>query len=437
MSLLPSPRRSRRRDSRSTASILLSAAVVFGLIGLYTVITVRAPRQVPLLGYRTITASLPDVGNLRIHSEVRARGVRLGEVTSVSSDHGRAHVRLKLDPSVGDLPIDTTAAIRGKGVLGARFVELQLGNSARPLPSGGTVHEASNPITLGLTDALDTFDTQTRGGLRSTVTALGTGFLGRGRELNDTLRRTPAALADMHGLIDTLDTRPGAVRRLLPAVDDLMAPLSEAREDIARGFDPTARALAPFVDRREALRAALDVAPSALLEADRGLSDGRRLLTSVGELATAANVALARAPLGLRAATRLLMDAPAPLRRSRVLLRKLRPAVPALLRVTSGLSPLLGPLRHVIVQVNPVVVRFGEHGCDFIDFGDNMRSVLNQGVPGGRTSIGPQTSLRFTVIGSAESVSNLGTPPPNPADGQKYPPPCKFSVPPHTYGSGG
>jgi hypothetical protein len=115
-----------------------------------------------------------------------------------------------------------------------------------------------------------------------------------------------------------------------------------------------------------------------------------------------------------------------------------RPAVPALLRTTDSLAPVLAPLRQGLADLTPVVAKLGAHGCDLIEFGDNFRSVLNQGIPGGG-DIGPFTSLRFTVIGGPESLGIVGGRPPQALsnDDEKFPPPCRYSVPPPTFGVGG
>jgi virulence factor Mce-like protein len=422
--------RARRREGRSNGAIVLSALVVTALLGGFIVLTVRAPRDVPLLGHRTVTASLPDVGNLRVHSEVRAHGVRLGEVISIRPDSGRALVRLKLDPGTGDLPADTTASVRGKGLLGARFIQLEPGRSRRPLAQDMIIREARNPITLTLADALETFDAETRGGLRQTLRGMGRGLLGRGEELNDALAVAPEAFSDLTAVAAEVESRPGAAARLFPALDRLALPVSEARDDIARGFSPTARALAPFGDRRAAVRRGLDEAPPALSAATDGLHTGRALLNSARSLALAVDQTLPGAPAALRATTRLLRDAPQPLRRARALLADLRPAVPAVLRVTDALSPTLRPLRSTLEDLLPIVQTLGDHACDLVDFGENMRSVLNQGIASGG-QIGPLTSLRFTVIGSQESGSNFG--PKVPKLTPKFPPPCIYSVPEHSY----
>jgi hypothetical protein len=167
---------------------------------------------------------------------------------------------------------------------------------------------------------------------------------------------------------------------------------------------------------------------------DGGLAEGRLLLDAARSLAVAGSATLPRAPRGLRAATALLRAAPGPLRRARLLLRDMRPTVPAVLRLTSALGPVLSPLRRGLTSLKPIVATFGAHGCDIIDFGDNMRSVLNQGIAGGG-EIGPVTSLRFTVFPNAGSLSNF-TPGASSSNPEKFHRPCEFSVPQPVYGNG-
>jgi phospholipid/cholesterol/gamma-HCH transport system substrate-binding protein len=419
-------RGSRRREERSALATVLAATAVFVLIAIFVVVTLRAPREVPIPGFSTLTASLPDVGNLRIHSEVRARGARIGEVTSIRPAGGRATVTLKLDPGVGDLPADTTASVRGKGLLGARYIDLHPGRSRAALSDGDTVRAAPNPITVSVSDALDTLDAPTRRGLETSVDQLGIGLLGNGQALNAAIHQARVAFADMRGVLGALDARPGAVGRLLPALDAALEPLADARDDIASGFAPAARALEPLVVRRDALRSALQEAPPALDAATAGLGAGRRLLASARSVAASASTTLPDVPRGLEAVTALLRGAPAPLRRGRVLLENLRAAVPAVLRITDNLAPVLAPLRRGLADTTPVVAKLGEHGCDIIDFGSNLRSVLNQGVAGGGP-VGPLTDLRFTLLAAPDSVSGFAPAVPHPAD-EKFYPPCKFHV---------
>src|SRR5207253_997437 len=140
---------------------------------------------VPGRSYSTVYVEVPQIGNLLQHDQVRIAGVRVGQVErrSITPD-GHTRLALQLEPGVS-LPADTTVAIRASGLLGARYVQLVPGRSTRVLASGSTIRAPGSSITIGLPEALDTFDAQTRGALGSTLGELGTGLLGHGTQLND------------------------------------------------------------------------------------------------------------------------------------------------------------------------------------------------------------------------------------------------------------
>ncbi len=423
-------RRPRRRHETTRPTTAVGAgALTLAILGAVAFLALQSPRKVPFLGARTLYAELAQTGNLRVHSEVRAEGVRIGEVTAVEPEDGRARVRLRLDPGA-TVPKDTTAVVRGKGLLGARFVDLAAGTSRTAAGEGETLKAGKNVSTLSVPDALQTFDAETRGGLRSTLSELGAGLLGRGGDVNRIFRIAPKGGHDTIELVDSLDeSKPGAVRRLVPSVAGASTVLDSARSDIADGFDPTDRALRPFVDRRAATQAALDAAPPALASAEPAFVEGRQLLASARALAEAAADTLPPAPAGLRETAALLREGPRPLTRTRTLLREVQPTVPAVLRVTRALSPFAPRLQDAATSLAPMVADLGRYGCDILELGDNWRSVLNQGVPGGG-EIGPLTSFRITALGDNESVAGFA---PDSGKQEPFSAPCKYSSPPTTY----
>jgi virulence factor Mce-like protein len=421
-------RSTRRTDAERPLRVIAAGAATVGVLAVLALLALQSPRSVPFIGARTIYATLPETGNLRVHSEVRARGVRVGEVTDVApADEGAARVRLKLDPGTA-LPADTTAQVRGKGLLGARYVDLHPGSSRTGVRPGATLRAGAEASTLSVPDALETFDVQTRGGLRSTLNELGEGLAGRGPDVNRLFGFAPIGGHATIELVDTLDR--GAVRALVPSVAQASTALDGARDDIAAGFAPTDRALRPFVDHRAQTQAALTAAPPALAAAQPAFEEGRGLLASARALAAAAQTTLPRAPAGLREVTALLEGSARPLARTATLLDAAGPAVPAALRVTRALSPLLPRLQDAGVHLAPIVTGLGRYSCDLAELGDNWRSVLNQGVPGGG-EIGPLTSFRITALGTAESLAAFA---PDQGTQEPFSAPCKYSSPPTRYG---
>jgi phospholipid/cholesterol/gamma-HCH transport system substrate-binding protein len=100
--------------------LVLLAAVGVGGGGMATAAFHRAADD-----YR-LTADFPTVSGLSAGAVVRLAGVPIGEVRSTSLRGEHAHVVLDIDSAMR-LPTDSTAAIKGSGLVGerglARFLE--------------------------------------------------------------------------------------------------------------------------------------------------------------------------------------------------------------------------------------------------------------------------------------------------------------------------
>jgi virulence factor Mce-like protein len=426
MSFQPSRngRRSRRRPgTASPRGALLNGLAVLAVMAVFGWIAVSAYDGVPTRDYGKAFAEVPRVGNLLEHDQVRIAGVRVGQVSGTTTGaRGDARIELQLEPGT-KLPKDTQVVVRANGLLGARYVQLIPGTSAETLPEGATIRGGENSITLGVPEALDTFDAETRGALGDVLGELGRGLTGLGGRLNDTIRVNAPRQRDFQALIDEILARPGAARRLLPGLRAGLQPLDAARDDLARSFDPAARALAPFVAERTALQNTLELAPSTLAAADRGLTNGRRLLQSARAVATAASRTLPPAPAGLAEAARLLEESDTPLRRTAALLRTAGPAIPAALRITDAARPLLRPLHEALSDLAPMLTRIGRHGCDIINTGTVFRSMTGFGGTGEGPN-GPAMQFRLQAIPSPETIGapdNSGL-----VQRDGYPAPCKY-----------
>jgi phospholipid/cholesterol/gamma-HCH transport system substrate-binding protein len=87
-----------------------------------------------------LTARFDDVTGLLPNDEVKIAGVEVGKVTGVTTDNGRALVHFKVDNSYKDqLPIDTTASIRWRNLIGQRFLYLIPGTASTNLQPGDEV----------------------------------------------------------------------------------------------------------------------------------------------------------------------------------------------------------------------------------------------------------------------------------------------------------
>jgi ABC-type transporter Mla subunit MlaD len=197
------------------------------------------------------------------------------------------------------------------------------------------------------------------------------------------------------------------LQALIPDLDTLSRPLDAARTVIGKLLAPTAKALQPFASQRSALQNALTQAPSALQSATAGLGNGERLLSAADNLAVQAQQVLPLAPDGFRQATALLADSHPALREARVLLVNLQPTIPAVLRVTNGLSPVLNPFSNALSMGIPIVNQVDPYGCNIENTAAVLRSMTGSGGTGTGPD-GPAMAFRLEII-AAPPTEIFGT----------------------------
>jgi phospholipid/cholesterol/gamma-HCH transport system substrate-binding protein len=415
--------RRRRRDTEAPWWTTLKALSVLAVLGALIYVGVSSYNGVPLEHYQSLTVEVPDIGNLIEHDPVRIAGVRVGQVSSESvTPDGKARVGLQIDPGTR-IPVGTQVMVRTNGLLGARYIQLIPSTSRKLLPSGSTVTGGAGALTDGVPEALQTFDAGTRTALGEMINGLGLGLLGQGEGLNAAIHDAAPAATQFTALAQSILARPGAAARLIPALDSTMAPLDASRDQLTELLAPASRALTPLVTQRGQLRQALVDAPPALSSAESGLRTSETLLASADALAVAAKRTLPVLPHGLNEATTLLRTSPTPLRRAKALLGEATSAVPATLKITAALSPVLPPLRQALDNLAPMLVYTGQRGCDIENFGVTLRSMTGYGGVGSGP-IGPPMEFRAQIATGPEALSELSSV--SPIHHDAYAAPCKY-----------
>lgn len=127
------------------------------MVGLFTLAGLGAVAYLSLqvggLTYRgdtglTLVAAFDELGGLKARAPVVISGVKVGQVTGIAlGDDYRARAALDLDPKL-ELPTDTTASIVTSGLLGDRYVELQLGGEEELLKPGDEISFTESAVIL-------------------------------------------------------------------------------------------------------------------------------------------------------------------------------------------------------------------------------------------------------------------------------------------------
>jgi ABC-type transporter Mla subunit MlaD len=424
----PRPRRLRRtapRPARVVLAGLITSAVIVGFIWLAE----NAYNGVPFFSYRTVYASLPDIGHLKQHDPVDIGGVRVGQVLRTDTRNNRALVELQLR-GVGPLPADSRVVVRANGLLGSRYVELTPGSSRRMLPDGATITEtaanANATYTWGIPETLNLFDPPTRTALGNMVRGLGQGVLGLGPQLNQAIHVGPPSGANFDTAAYAILGRPNAAANFLPATGSGMSALNSSRDDIASMFHPAAVTAQAFVDQRAPIDSLLSFSPAWAADVARLDTPQGPLFAALQRFAATADTILPVVPQALRSTTALLNGAPVPLRQTKQVFDEVPRAVPATLAILGSLRGDLAPLTDAFTNLVAPVTTLAEHGCDLQSISSGVRSLVNWGfVPGGHW--GPDVGFPVgAILGPQQGATLAGVPVPFP-DETAYKAPCAFS----------
>ena len=99
-------------------------------------------------GGLTVYADFDEIGGLKPRAQVVISGVKVGQVASIAlDDNYRARVKMDLDARL-KLPIDTSASIVTSGLLGDRYVSLQLGGEPETLKPGDRIAMTESAVVL-------------------------------------------------------------------------------------------------------------------------------------------------------------------------------------------------------------------------------------------------------------------------------------------------
>ena len=99
-------------------------------------------------GGLTLFADFDEIAGLKPRAQVVISGVKVGQVSSITLDDSyRARVKLDLDAGLA-LPVDTSASIMTSGLLGDRYVSLQLGGDPEILKPGDRLTMTESAVVL-------------------------------------------------------------------------------------------------------------------------------------------------------------------------------------------------------------------------------------------------------------------------------------------------
>lgn len=398
-------------------TLTVGFGVIAVAIGMFY-IGYQAPNSIPGRSYYTLYALMNNADNLEGHYEVRIGGELAGQVLNPKVYHHYARVELQLSSAYKPLLSDTRVAIRLRSAFGIPYLEVIPGRHGTPLPGGATIPASHASSLVELDQVLDTFDANTRARTRQFLGELGTGLVGRGQDVNQTLAEAPGFLTKLGSVASAINSRPGATQQLISSTQRALAAFDPVRDTLANGFQPEAQALQPFAAEGPSVHATLDQAPSTLAELRSGLPAVTALVAQVQGFATAATPTLTAAPAALDQTAALLHHAQPGLRNANATLHLAARAVDPTLTFLQSAQPALPMVNGALSDVLPTVRYIAPRPCGLSDAFTGWSDVLKWGTP-------YDNFIRFTVT---ETGSVVAGQPDAPVLSTPYPGPCVGSV---------
>jgi phospholipid/cholesterol/gamma-HCH transport system substrate-binding protein len=204
-----------------------------------------------------VTLMAAQIGNqLQSDSDVKIRGLIVGEVRSITSTGNAARIELALQPDqVANIPVNVSARILPKTLFGERYVDLVIPTnpSPRTMTDGDIIGQDHSTVAIELEKVFDNLLPLLRSvkpeKLAATLNALATALDGRGTQLGDNLVRAdkyfaalnpkmPTITADISRLADVATTYADAAPDILRMLKALTTTSNTilAKQDALAGF---------------------------------------------------------------------------------------------------------------------------------------------------------------------------------------------------------
>lgn len=136
-------------SSENTTEVIVGG----GVLAVAAAFLIFAAQSTGFFGGQTssyeLRAAFPSVEGVRVGTDVRLAGVKVGSITALELNQQTFMAELRFSVREGiELPDDSAAVISSEGLLGGNFLELMPGGSDFNLEAGAEVEDTQGSISL-------------------------------------------------------------------------------------------------------------------------------------------------------------------------------------------------------------------------------------------------------------------------------------------------
>jgi len=280
----------KKAPSAFTNPVLVGAVTVLVLVvGMFLAYTANV--GLPFVPSRELKVDISDGSDLVNGNDVLESGFRIGFIQSMRSivlPNGQPAAQLTLDLSAakGKLPVDSTATILSRSVLGLKYVNLTVGHAKQIFKDGATMPVSQTTVPVRLDQIYDSYNGPTRNAVMQNLVGFGNVFAGRGSSLNDTIAALPSLLGHLTPVAHYL-SQPGTELtrffRSLNAFTSAVAPVAQTNVQLFADMATTFEAISQSPSD---LQATIKDSPGTLQVSTQSLKVQQPFLSNLATLGT-------------------------------------------------------------------------------------------------------------------------------------------------------
>jgi phospholipid/cholesterol/gamma-HCH transport system substrate-binding protein len=342
-------RQSRGHRKDTIAIFVLAIAGVVMMLGIFTQQKASLPSWLPLVGeeFEHISAEFSTAQAVTAGQgqSVDIAGVQIGKVVSVNLEDGHAVVGMDIEPKYMELiHPDASFLLRPKTGLNDMVVEVEPGDSKKPIEDGAEFTLAQTEPNTNLDAFLASLDGDTRQYLQLLVAGGAQGIGGRGKQLGNALRRFEPFVHYTAKLNKAVAARHVALARVIHDFGLLTTELGRHDSELQRFVTSSDTALGNFANQQQSIQDALREFPATLTAAKAGLASSNRFSQAAFPALTKSIPQAQALTPAFKATENLFRQTTAPIRdQIRPFTRQIRPV---LTHANEGSGPLNKTVRN-------------------------------------------------------------------------------------------
>ena len=380
------------RSAFANPVLIGAVTLLAAIIGVF--LAYNANGGLPFVPTRQLKVDVANGADLVPGNDVTEGGFRVGIVSDMkpielSNGTVGAQLTLQLNQANGRVPVDSTATIRPRSVLGLKYVDIVTGHSSKVFPDGGTLPIAQTNVPVQIDDINKLFDAKTRPAIQRNLAGFGNALTARGSALNDTIASLPALFQHLQPVAAYLSNPRTQLTRFLVALNGFfgtISPVSQTNEQLfanqATTFEAISRSASDLENTIRESPPTLDVSTSSLRAQQPFLTD----LTTFSNYLAPATVELRQAlpniDPALAAGIKVLPRTPSLNHKLQSVLQALKNLAldPGTNVALNGLTATVGTLNPTIRYLGPYVTVCNDWNWFWVELADLVSEQTNFGM---------------------------------------------------------